>query len=324
MKINNSIIKKVFKKIKEYPKIVIARHVGPDPDAIASTIALRDSIRLTFPEKMVSAVGLGVSKFKYYGVLDKIEPDNYEGCLLIVLDVPNISRVDGIDGLKYKEIMKIDHHPAEDIKGPVDWTDETSCSTCQMIAELILKTPLKLDTKIAGNLYLGIVSDSDRFLLSYTSVDTFQIVTDLIRRTNLPFVSLYEKLYERPIEEIRFHGYIATHLTVTENGFAYIEISDEILKEYHVDSATPSNMINDFNFIKDVYVWCFVTHDVKNEVYKVNIRSKGPVINEVAMKYHGGGHKMASGVRTPNKEDIEGLLQDLDETCKKYKESREK
>ena len=107
-------------------------------------------------------------------------------------------------------------------------------STCQMIALLLLKGHYQISQNVASNLFLGIVSDSDRFLLSYTSVDTFQIVTDLIRRTNLPFVSLYEKLYERPIEEIRFHGYIATHLTVTENGFAYIEISDEILKEYHV------------------------------------------------------------------------------------------
>ena len=63
--INNNVVKKVFKKIKESPEIIIARHVGPDPDAIASTIALRDSIRLTFPEKEVYAVGLGVSKFKY-------------------------------------------------------------------------------------------------------------------------------------------------------------------------------------------------------------------------------------------------------------------
>lgn len=168
-KINNNVIKKIYKKIKEYDKIVIARHVGPDPDAIASQTALRDSIRLTFPNKDVVAVGLGVSKFKYYGILDKIDNDKYAGSLLIVLDVPNIHRVDGIDGLKYKEIMKIDHHPAEDVKGKVDWTDETACSTCQMIAELILKSPLKLDTKIAGNLYLGVVSDSDRFLLSYTT-----------------------------------------------------------------------------------------------------------------------------------------------------------
>ena len=80
--INSSIVKKVFKKIKEYPEIIIARHVGPDPDAIASTIALRDSIRLTFPEKEVYAVGLGVSKFKYYGILDKIDNEQYKNALL--------------------------------------------------------------------------------------------------------------------------------------------------------------------------------------------------------------------------------------------------
>ena len=317
--INNSIIKKVYKKIKEYQKIVVARHVGPDPDAIASTIALRDSIRLTFPEKEVYAVGLGVSKFKYYGILDKIDNETLDGCLLIVLDVPNLSRVDGIDGLNYKEIMKIDHHPAEDIKGNVDWTDEASCSTCQMISELILKTPLKLDTKIAGNLYLGIVSDSDRFLLPYTTNKTFQIVHDLIKASKIDFPSLYNYLYERSIDEARFQGYIAMNMIVTEHGLGYIIIPSEIIKEYHVDLATPANLINSFNFIREVIVWTFITEDVKNNVYKVSIRSHGPIINKVASNYHGGGHKYASGARIASREEVNAFLKDLDNLCEEYK-----
>lgn len=317
--INNSIEKKIYKKIKEYPKIVIARHVGPDPDAIASTTALRDSIRLTFPEKEVVAVGLGVSKFKYYGILDKIEASDFKDSLLIVLDVPNLARVDGIEGLEYKEIMKIDHHPAEDIKGPVDWTNEKSCSTCQMIAELILKTPLKLDTKIAGNLYLGIVSDSDRFLLPYTTNETFKVVHDLIKASKLEFTSLYNYLYDRSIDEVRFQGYLATNMKVSENGLGSIIIPSDVIKEYHVDLATPANLINNFNFIREVLVWTFITEDVKNNVYKVSIRSHGPVINEVASKYHGGGHKYASGARITSKEEIEAFLQDLDTLCEEYK-----
>lgn len=317
--INNSIVKKIYKKIKEYPRIVIARHVGPDPDAIASTIALRDSIRLTFPLKDVVAVGLGVSKFKYYGILDKIDTEFYKDSLLIVLDVPNISRVDGIDGLEYKEIMKIDHHPAEDIKGPVDWTDETSCSTCQMIAELIMKTPLKLDTKIAGNLYLGIVSDSDRFLLPYTTNKTFQVVHDLIQASNLDFTSLYNYLYDRSIDEVKFQGYIAMNMTVTENGLGYIILPSEVVKEYHVDLATPANLINSFNFIREVLVWTFITEDAKNNVYKVSIRSHGPIINETASKYHGGGHKYASGARITSEEEIQSFIKDLDQLCEEYK-----
>ena len=104
-----------------------------------------------------------------------------------------------------------------------------------------------------------------------------------------------------------------------ENGFGYINITPEILKKYGVDPATPSNMINDFSNIRDVYVWTFVTYDEKNEVFKVNIRSKGPVINETAANFGGGGHKFASGVRTRDREVVDNLLKALEEDCRIYK-----
>ena len=49
----NLVMRKIYKKIKQYNTIVVARHVSPDPDAIASQIALRDAIKLTFPKKKV-------------------------------------------------------------------------------------------------------------------------------------------------------------------------------------------------------------------------------------------------------------------------------
>lgn len=314
----NKITNQIYRKIKEYQKIVIARHIGPDPDAIASEIALRDSIRLTFPKKEVYAIGLGVAKFKSYGILDKIDNEALDGCLLIVLDVPNIARVDGIEGLNYQEILKIDHHPAEDIKGLIDWTDETSCSTCQMVAELILNTRLKLDSKIAGNLYLGIVSDSDRFLLAYTTPKTFKVVTSLLEESKIDFPPLYNYLYDRSIDEVRFQGFLAQNMTVTENGLGYILIPSDKLKEYHVDLATPSNLINSFNFIREVIVWTFITEDHKNGSYKVSIRSHGPIINKVAALYNGGGHKYASGAKL-QEDEIEDFIRDLDKACEEHK-----
>ena len=312
----NPVIKKIYKKIKKYNTIVIARHIGPDPDAVCSQIALRDTIMATFPSKNVYAVGMSVSRFKSFGTLDKINEEELDNPLLIVLDVPNISRIDGITFSRYKEVIKIDHHPYEDKMGDTELVDTTSCSVAQLIGELVLNTRLKLTKEVAENIFLGIVSDSDRFLLQYTTAKTFKIVNQIIEKTNLDFTNLYVRLYERPLNEIRFQGYLAQNLITTENGFAYIKITTDDIKNFGVDSSTASNMINNFNYIKEIKVWTFITYDQKSTMYKVNIRSRNVVINDIATKYHGGGHKFASGVRTTNEADIDNLIKDLDERCR--------
>ena len=311
----NPVIKKIYKKIKKYNTIVIARHIGPDPDAVCSQIALRDTIKATFPSKNVYAVGMSVSRFKSFGTLDKINEEELDNPLLIVLDVPNISRIDGITFSKYNEVIKIDHHPYEDKMGDTELVDTTSCSVAQLIGELVLNTRLKLTKEVAENIFLGIVSDSDRFLLQYTTAKTFKIVNQIIEKTNLDFTNLYVRLYERPLNEIRFQGYLAQNLIITENGFAYIKITTDDIKNFGVDSSTASNMINNFNYIKEIKVWTFITYDQKSTMYKVNIRSRNVVINDIAAKYHGGGHKFASGVRTTSEVDIDNLIKDLDERC---------
>ena len=228
----NQEFRRILKKIKQYNVIVIARHISPDPDAIASQISLRDAIKLTFPKKEVYAVGTSVSKFKYYGNLDRIDETNFkEDALLIALDVPNASRIDGVDKSAFKEIFKIDHHPSDEVFGDCDWIDETSSSTCQMIIELILSTGMKFDRKIAENLYLGVVSDSDRFLISYTTAKTFALVAKLIEKSQIDFTNLYPYLYERPLQEIKFHGFLSENLNVSENGFGYIDITSLIFQE---------------------------------------------------------------------------------------------
>lgn len=200
--------------------------------------------------------------------------------------------------------------------GDTELVDTTSCSVAQLIGELVLNTRLKLTKEVAENIFLGIVSDSDRFLLQYTTAKTFKIVNQIIEKTNLDFTNLYVRLYERPLNEIRFQGYLAQNLITTENGFAYIKITTDDIKNFGVDSSTASNIINNFNYIKEIKVWTFITYDQKSTMYKVNIRSRNVVINDIAAKYHGGGHKFASGVRTTNEADIDNLIKDLDERCR--------
>lgn len=317
----NSKIRAIARRIKEHNAIVIGRHVGPDPDAIASQIALRDAIKLRFPSKEVYAVGAPVAKFKSYGELDKIDVKKLENPLLIVLDCPNISRVDIEEFDYFKDVIKIDHHPFEDKMGEIEWVDVSASSTCEMITEFLISARYRANKSIAENLFIGVVADSDRFLLSSTSAKTLELMAVLIKNSHIDTSAVYSRLYLRPLNEVKFQAYITEHLNVTKNGFASLKTDKNIIEKYEVDAGTASKLVNNFNNIEEILAWALVSYDEKLKLYKVNIRSRGPVINDVASKYNGGGHAKACGARIENPEDIDKLFADLDEACKEYKKS---
>ena len=314
----SNIYKKIYKEIKKYPNIVIARHIGADPDALGSQFALRELIKNKFPKKQVYAIGNPSSRFKFMGILDKIDEIDKENTLLIVLDTPDIKRIDSVHLDDYKHIIKIDHHPFVEKFASIELIEDSASSTCQLIIEFLLKNHLKFDDSVAKNLYLGVISDTGRFMHNYTSKRTFELITILLEKSNIDFTSLYEPLYMRPLSEVRFQGYILENMTVTDNGVAYIKITEEMLKEFDVDSASAGNIISDLKCVSEILIWIFLTEDKKSNLIRANIRSRGPIINEIAAIYGGGGHKFASGARLTSWSQADNLIKDLDNTSEKY------
>lgn len=308
--------REIYKKIEEYDTIVIARHIGVDPDALASQLALRDAIKLTFPEKKVSAIGTGSAKFYNVGRLDKLE--KVENALLIVLDTPDQKRVDSVDFSQFSYMIKIDHHPFVEKFCDLEYIEDTASSTAEIIMNFIMSVELKCDENIASTLYLGLASDSNRFLFDSCTSKTFGLVSIFLEKYNFELSEVYKKLYLRPMNEVRLEGYIALNMNVTENGLGYIQITNEVLNQLEVDSASAGNMINNFNFIKEVLVWATITEDVKNDQIRVSIRSRGPEINEVAERFNGGGHKFASGAKLKSFDDAMQLMKELDECLIEY------
>ena len=309
--------KAIYKAIKNYNTIVIARHVGVDPDAMASQIGLRDSILLTFPEKKVLAVGNGSNKFNYLGKLDKLEDIDFSKSLLIILDTPDKKRVDCPDVDKFDYKIKIDHHIFVEEFCDIELIDDTTSSACQIVMEMLYKTKLKANDSIIGKLFLGLVSDTNRFLFSVNK-DTFSLVSKVLNDYQLDLPNLYQNLYLRPFSEVQLEGYIGQNMKVTENGVGYIELTDDIINKFEADAASAGNMVNNFNYIEEILVWVMITENKKNDLIKINIRSRGPVINTVAEKYNGGGHKFSCGAKVSTFEEARLLIQDLDYLCENY------
>lgn len=313
--------KEIYKTIKKYDEIVIARHTGADIDALGSQLAMQEIIKETFPEKKVYVIGAYSSKFKFVGQLDREEDLKLENPLLIVLDTPKTSRIDTLDLSKYSFKIKIDHHPLEEKFGDIELVNDKSSSACEVVIDLCNNTKLKMNKIAAERLFMGIVSDTNRFMYPSTSYETMNKAAKLIEEYGVNPPELYEKMYLRDLVELRFEGYMLQNLKVTKNKVAYIKITDEIQKEFKVDAATPSNMIGSLSYINDFIVWVTFSEDKKQNLVRVSIRSRGPVINTIAMQYNGGGHKLASGVRLPDFTLSDALIDDLDKLCKEYLEN---
>ena len=309
----------LIKRIKEFDTIVIARHIGVDPDALCSQLALRDSIKLTYPDKKVLAIGTGSSKFIHFGKLDKLE--KVDNALLIVCDTPDRKRIDSANPEDYAYSIKIDHHPFVEKTCDLEYIDDQMTSACEIIMRILKETEIQCNDSIAELLYMGLVSDSNRFLFNSVTSDTFKLVSEYLEEYSFDLNNTYSKLYLRPLSELRLEGYISSNIKVTDNHLGYIVITDEIISKYGVDSASAGNMVNNYNYVKEMVVWATITEDVKNKQYRVSIRSRGPEINGIAEKHSGGGHKMAAGARVKTLEEALKIMDELDEYLHDYFES---
>ena len=136
--------KELIKLIEKYETIVIYRHVNPDPDALGSQIGLANLLKTLYPKKTVLKAGTTVDNLAWLGRMDS--DVSSEGALAIILDTSNLERIDG-DYHRADKMIKIDHHPLQDIFGDLSMIDTSYSSTSEMLVGLF-KEELKQERLI--------------------------------------------------------------------------------------------------------------------------------------------------------------------------------
>lgn len=305
----------IIKKIEMYDTIIIHRHVRPDPDALGSQGGLKEILRATYPEKKIYSVGEEVDSLNFLARMDDITDDVYEGALVIVCDTANTARICDQRYRLGKELIKIDHHPNNDVYGDLVWVDTKASSTSEMIYELYLSAKdqgLQINEQAARLIYAGIVGDTGRFIFPSTSNKTFQYAAQLIE-FDFDRSALYDGLYNTSQSIARLRGYILQHFTLSESGMSSVKLSKDILQEYNVNSIETGNLVGTLGHIEGIKAWVFFVEE--DDIIRVRIRSKGLVINTLAEKYNGGGHPLASGAAVTSWEEADRFIADLEELC---------
>ncbi|CJW25273.1 DHH family phosphoesterase [Streptococcus pneumoniae] len=128
------------------------------------------------------------------------------------------------------------------------------------------------------------------------------------------FTDLYNEMYKTKEKIARLNGYILQNFTMVEEGAAYIKLTKEVLEEFDVLPSEASGVVGALGNIDGLKAWVLFLEE--DDVIRVRLRSKGPVINKLAMQYNGGGHPMASGAKASSWEEADRLFADLREICK--------
>ncbi|HEL1586247.1 TPA: bifunctional oligoribonuclease/PAP phosphatase NrnA [Streptococcus suis] len=307
-------LKKIVQKIEEFDTIVLHRHQRPDPDAIGSQLGLKKLLQLNFPEKTILATGFEEPTLAWLGQMDTVADSDYPASLVIVTDTANTERIDDARYANGAFLIKIDHHPNDDAYGDLLWVDTSSSSTSEMIAFFARELGLDVDAEIARLLYAGIVGDTGRFLYPSTSARTFEMAAYL-RRFDFDFSGLSRQMDAMDYKVAKLMGYVYDNLEVDENGAARVVLTQETLKTYDVTDAETAAIVSAPGRIGAVQSWGIFVEQVDGS-YRVRLRSKSAIINEIAKRHGGGGHPLASGANSYSLEENEAIYKEIQQVVK--------
>jgi len=298
--------RQIIDTIEKYDKIIIHRHIRPDPDAYGSQIGLKELILENYPDKEVYATGEHEESLSYLGIPDTVTESLYENALVIVTDTGNTERIDGEHYEKGAWLMKIDHHPNVDPYGDVKWVDTNASSTSEMIMALFefgqKEKEWTLPVASARLLFAGIVGDTGRFMFPSAKVETFSRASELIKY-DFDREELFTGMYEVDRKILYLQGYIYQNFQIDENGAAFVKLDRATLAHFNITPIETSQLGGALGEVKGIRAWAIFIEE--EQQIRVRLRSKGPIINTLAAEFHGGGHPLASGAMVFSWEEAE-------------------
>ena len=308
----------ILATIKAFDRIIIHRHQRPDPDALGSQVGLAEILRASFPKKEIYQVGGPVEGLDYLALMQTIPDDLYKGALVIVTDTANAPRVSDQRYDQGAKLIKIDHHPNDEPYGELVWVNTKASSCSEMIFSFwqMFQNELTMTQEAARLLYAGIVGDTGRFLYPATTATTLRLAAELLDYGfDAPKINRQLDQVSRSVA--RLSGYVYENIEIDEIGAGKVILSQELQQRFGVVDSETSAVVSLPGKIDEVMAWAIFVEQPEG-YYRVRMRSKGPVINEIAKRHHGGGHPLASGANAKDLEEVAVIYQEIQAAIKEF------
>lgn len=290
-------IKKFFNQIENSNNILISAHINPDGDAVGSSFGLAHILKdfgknvkiIKNDDYPTNLEFMYENSFYYNDEFNEID-------LFISVDSADIQRIG--DSVKYfnlaKDTVVIDHHITNTGYSNNDIIYESS-STCEMLSEIFMNTKFNISEKAASYLYLGILTDTYRFLYQSSTENTLKIAANLL---NLGAKKgfIHDNLYERfDPNYLLLQAEVYNNATRIGDKIITAKITKDLVKKYNLDFDKAEGLVSFLRTIDGIEVSA-IAKEENLEEQKLSFRSQNIVdVSEIAKEFGGGGHVRASG-----------------------------
>ncbi|GHU76711.1 1-pyrroline-5-carboxylate dehydrogenase [Clostridia bacterium] len=282
--------------IRDFGNIVIAGHIDPDGDAIASCTAL--SLYILESAKNAPTILLEDVKERYKIIgADRFLKDAYEGTpdLFIAVDCGDFSRLSAYAQELFKKARKtllIDHHISNPLFADYNYVLPDASSTSEIIFEIINAEMPVTNKEIAAALYAGIVFDTGGFRHSSTSSRTHYI-TSLLIGCGIDLTGIYDEIMNvHTIKEAAARS-LVIEKSKLDRGIMISVVTLEDMAKKGVNSCDFEGSVNYLLATRGANAAVFI-YEKKPTEFKVSMRSKKIDVSAVAQLFGGGGHKHAA------------------------------
>lgn len=297
---------RVLELVRESKKFLLTTHEGPDGDALGSMLGMHELLGYLGKD---SVMFLSASEFplpsEYRHIpLENVfhdAPADLEDRVVVFLDCGNPGRMPVdflLDG--GKGVVNIDHHHDNTDFGDPFFVDPGASSTAEIVFRIARALDATITPAMATALYIGIVTDTGKFMYDSTSPATHQAVAELIE-AGVDVSEVSGRVYESlPVEKVALLGRALEKLRIDCGGRVITtHITAEDFEATGSGEEMTEGIVDHLRSVEGVEVAAVVRDrpgDSSGE-RKISLRAGVPGIDvsRIARDFGGGGHVKAAG-----------------------------
>ena len=305
-------ITKVKKAIESVDKIVIVAHVGPDGDAMGSTLALWHYL-MTIQKEPVVIVPTPFPNFLNWmpGAECVLDYENYKeksdeliasAELIFALDFNTANRMAKMAHAVLNspaDKILLDHHLHPDTFAKIIVSYPEISSTSELIFRLICRMGdfSKINLACAECIYTGMMTDTGGFTYNSNGQEIYIIIAELIK-LGVDKDAIYRQVFNTySTDRLQLMGFcLYKKMKIyPEYRTALITLTGKELFKFNYTNGDAEGFVNIPLSIKGVDFSVFMREDT--DKIKISLRSQGtfPANKVAADLFNGGGHLNAAG-----------------------------